>query len=195
MTSFKNIWRGRKERRRLAVFPALLALDLEILARALQSGSSLLQALRVAADDTQGPLAVEWRIVLNEIEHGASLESALRRFESRVPIASVSTFIGVVLIVQETGGNLAAVLMNLAETLRQEISFQGRLKAMTAQGKLSGYVVSAMPFLIIASLSCLAPEMIWPLFTTPVGWAMLAAVVILVAAGSFLIQKIVTIEV
>src|SRR5262249_16786164 len=126
---------------------------------------------------------------------GATLSQVLERLETRVPLPTIRSFASVVSVVQETGGNLAKALLTLAETLRQEIAFQGKVAAMTAQGKLSGYVVSATPFLILGALSVAAPDLIRPLFASALGWVMLLVVGAMVAVGTFWIQKIVSIEI
>ena len=82
-----------------------------------------------------------------------------------------------------------------AATLRQEITFQGKLQAMTAQGRLSGYIVSAMPFILAGVLTLIAPDLMHPLYSTLIGWSMIVAVIVMVTVGSFIIKKIVTIEV
>src|SRR5258708_31344367 len=126
---------------------------------------------------------------------GASLSQAGGILEVRLQIPAIRSLVSVVTIIQETGGNLAGVLLTLAGTLRQEIAFQGKLRAMTAQGRLSGYIVSALPFFLLVVLDLLAPDLMRPLFTTALGWMMLGSVVVMVAIGTVLIKKIVTIEV
>ena len=191
----KNFLEKRAERRRLSAIPPLLIQDLEVLASSLRAGSSFMQALQVTAQEGEGPLAEEWNLVLREVQKGRSLAEALKHLEVRVPIPPIRSFASAVTIIQETGGNLAGVFLTLATTLREEMVFQGKLSAMTAQGRLSGYVVAAMPFVLMIALDLLAPEMMHPLFATPLGWMMLLAVVVMISIGMWMIQKIVTIEV
>ena len=119
----------------------------------------------------------------------------LKSLEARLPVPAIRSFTSAVSITQESGGNLASVLMTLGENLRHELVFQGKLSALTAQGRLSSYVVSAMPFMLMAVLYLVAPDLIAPLFTTGVGHILLALVVVMIALGAVITQKIITIEV
>lgn len=165
------------------------------MASALRSGSSFVQAVQVVAREGAAPLSEEWNSFLRDLQLGASIEKALAGLENRLPLAPIRSFVTAVTITLDTGGNLAGVLLTLAGTLRQEMVFQGKLKALTAQGKISGYVVSGMPFALIAMLYVLAPELIAPLFTTGLGQLLLVGVTLLVAVGTWVIKKIITIEV
>jgi tight adherence protein B len=185
----------RRFLRELIAIPPLLAQDLEIMASALRAGSSFTQAMQIAADDSGGLMAEEWRAVMREIQMGVPLAQALHHLEERRPCAEIRSLVTIVSILQETGGNMAGVFLTLAGTVRQEIAFQGKLRAMTAQGRLSGYLMSAIPFVILFALGLLTPDLIKPLFVTAVGWCMLAVVVVMVTMGSWMIKKIVTIEV
>jgi tight adherence protein B len=194
-SKFIACWSGYKRRHRFAQIPEQMAQDLEVMASALRSGTSLVQAVQVAAHEGNGPLAEDWETFLKDIRLGASLETALRELQIRVPIAPMRSFATAVSITQASGGNLAGVLLTLAGTLRQEITFQGKLKAMTAQGRLSGYIVSAMPFFLMSALYLLSPELMRPFFGTAGGEMILVVVVVFVAIGSWVIKQIVTIEV
>lgn len=190
-----KFWKRYQFRRRLSRVPPQLAQDLELMAGALRAGSSLVQAIHVAAEEGHGILAEDWKSFLKDIRLGSNLNKALAALEERLPIPAIRSFAMAVLITQESGGNLAGVLLSLAGTLRQEITFQGKLKALTAQGKISGYIVSAMPFALMGILYVMAPELIAPLFTTGLGHLLLVAVIVLEAMGAFVIKKIITIEV
>ena len=191
-TAYKN---SRARRRRMTHISEQMAQDLEVMASALRSGTSFVQAVQVAAHEGKGALAEEWTSLLKDIRLGASLETALRELQQKVPIAPMRSFATAVSITQTSGGNLAGVLLTLAGAMRQEITFQGKLSAMTAQGRLSGYIVSAMPFFLMAALSILSPDMMRPFFYSGVGQMMLLLVIVLIAMGGWVINKIVTIEV
>src|SRR5258708_7874643 len=120
----------RQARQKLAALPPLLAQDLEILASALRAGSSFIQAVQVAAQEGEGPLSQDWNVLLREVQRGPSLSQALGHLEVRLPIPAIRSLVSVVTIIQETGGNLAGVLLNLAATLRQEIPFPQKLRAL-----------------------------------------------------------------
>jgi tight adherence protein B len=184
-----------REQKRLQRLPMLFAQDLDVISGALRSGSSLIQAIQAAAHSGVGPMAEEWNSLLKEIRLGSSLEQALLHLEQRNPIGPIQSFTSGVSLLQGAGGPLAGMLQTVAQTVRQEAAFQGKLRAMTAQGRLSGYVVSVMPFVILAVLHVLSPELMQPLFNTAIGYALLVIVVLLVGIGGFLIKMFVTIEV
>jgi tight adherence protein B len=192
---FQHFLEQRRRRRFMAAFPMTFAQDLELVASALRSGASLLQALQVAAEADESALAHEWERVLKDLRLGATYETVLLELKKRIPHPAVQSFALAVTITQSSGGNLAGVLLTLAQTLRQEWMFQGKLQAMTAQGKMSGYIISAIPFFLLLVLSLLAPELITPLFNSAVGAVLLMVIAVMVALGSLMIRKIVTIEV
>lgn len=161
----------------------------------LRAGTSLLRAIQLAAQDSEGPLAEEWRLLLQEVQLGVTLPQALQNFEQRLPLPAIQSLMAALLILQETGGNTASVLHTLAQTLRQEAAFQGKLQALTAQGKMSGVVVSAMPFLILAALCVLTPDLARPLFVTSLGRLLLGLAAVLLILGGCCMKRIVTIEV
>jgi tight adherence protein B len=190
-----SVWNERRRRNRLIQITNQMAQDLEVMASALRSGTSLIQAVQVTADEGKGALAEEWMFFLKDIRFGAGLEAALRDLQLRVPLPSMRSFATAVSITQTSGGNLAGVLLILAGTLRQEATFQGKLSAMTAQGVLSGYIVSAMPFFLTGALYILSPDLIRPFVHSGIGQIMMLLVIVLVVIGSWVIKKIVTIEV
>jgi tight adherence protein B len=103
--------------------------------------------------------------------------------------------VAAVQITQSTGGSLTEVLDTLATTLQEQQALREKISALTAQGKASGLLVGALPFLVMAALFFIAPDMIMPLFTTSLGQAMVAGILISVSLGGLMIKKIVTIRV
>ncbi len=191
----RSYWQSYQRERRWAKIPSRLAQDLSVIEGGLRAGSSFSQALQLAAEESDGPLAEEWQLLIKEVRMGVPLPQALRHLEARLPIVPIQSLVSAVLILQETGGNLASVLKTLARTLQEEAAFQGKLRTLTAQGKMSGIVVSAMPFLILGALSVLTPDLAWPLFATSLGRLLLGIALVMVAIGGWWIKKIVTIEV
>jgi tight adherence protein B len=171
-----------------------LASDLDVIVGALRSGAGLLQAIQVVGQSQNGPLQRYWLQWFQDVQHGASWDLAFAYLEQRCPIPPIQSFSMIVRMLHSTGGNMAGALQTLAESIHQEVAFQGKLQAMTAQGRMSGYVISAMPFIILGSLAVLTPELIRPLFQSAVGWILLLIVGTLVTIGTCLIQRIVRID-
>ncbi len=191
----KAYWQQYQRERRWAKISVCLAQDLSVIEGGLRAGSSFFQALQSAAEESDGPLAEEWQLLLKEVRMGVPLPQALNHLETRLPIIPIQSLVSAILILQETGGNLASVLKTLARTLQEEAAFQGKLRTLTAQGKMSGIVVSAMPFLILGALSILTPDLARPLFVTSLGRLLLGIALVMMAIGGWWIKKIVTIEV
>lgn len=168
--------------------------SLQSMGHSLQAGSSFLQALDRTAREGEEPLVREWRTVVQSVQLGTSLHQALGDLARRVPLKEMSWFVTAVQISQQTGGSLSGVLQTLAATLQERETLRDKVSALTAQGKASGAVLGALPFLLMGALAVIAPELIRPLFITQAGQTMLAVVVILVAMGGLVIFKIVSIK-
>jgi tight adherence protein B len=199
LAELRALKRDRRTRRethgRLLALSPDLAQHFEMIATALRSGSSLMQSVQRIIEESEGPLVEEWRKLLKDVRLGQSLPEALLALEKRLPLPPVRSFVTVAAVARDTGGNLAGALSTLSQTLRGEILFRKKVEALTAQGKLSGYVVSAIPFALMAMLSLMAPELMTPLFTTVLGWGLLFLILVLVAIGTLIIREIVRIEV
>ena len=183
--------RGQKRDRLLAL---QLRQSLQSMVHALQVGTSFLQALERAADEGEAPLAKEFQTVIHSVRMGASLPEALSSLGVRVPLKEMKWFITAGVITQQTGGSLSGVLETLANTLQERETLREKVAALTAQGKVSGVLLSILPFVMMGALSFIAPEMIKPLFVTAVGQMMLAAVIGSVTIGGWVIFKIVSIK-
>ena len=104
-------------------------------------------------------------------------------------------FASAAMIANEVGGNLAEILFGLSETLRRKIEMEGKIDSLTAQGRLQGRVVSALPFLILLPLIYFEPEATYPIFTSLLGWCFLLVIITMDLIGSILIKKIVSIDI
>ncbi|MFA5975735.1 MAG: type II secretion system F family protein [Elusimicrobiota bacterium] len=189
------IMRRQQKQRDRRLLARQLRLALQTLTHALQVGASFQQALERAAREGEPPLALHWSELLHSLQVGKPLTSALQELPSRVPIQEIRWFVAAVCITQQTGGSLAEVLETLAATLQERQTLFEKVAALTAQGKASGYLLSVLPFLLMAALYLMAPELIVPAMHTLAGQILVAVVVGLVTAGSLIIQRIVTIHV
>jgi tight adherence protein B len=186
----KKISRQRHER----LLALQLRQSLQSMVHCLQVGTSFLQALDRVAQEGEDPLAREWRTLIQSIRMGTSTRQALSDLQHRVPLKEMAWFVTAAQITQETGGSLSGVLESLASTLQERETLREKVSALTAQGKASGALLSALPFLMICALSTIAPEMISPLFNTVSGQIMLAGVIVMVSIGGLVIFKIVSIK-
>lgn len=168
---------------------------LTVIANSLRAGTSFQQGLEILVRESKPPLSNEFAKVTSEIRLGIPISQALINLTERVKSQDLRLVITTVNIARETGGNLSELLCTIAETMRERNKLQGKIEALTAQGKMSGFIVGAMPFFLLFIFYFMAPEMIEPMFNTTLGNLMLGVVIILVALGGFLIKKIVTIDI
>src|SRR5262249_11268966 len=146
---------------------------LDLTRAALQAGHSLLTALFVGADEFPDPVAEELRTVADEIRLGLPLRDALRHLGDRVDDPNVPILIAWVLVAQEVGGNLAEVLDNTSYTIRERFKLLRDVMVMTAQGRLSGMVLTALPILVGVFMYFLNPTYFQPMIETQAGWYMM----------------------
>lgn len=166
-----------------------------LVAGALRAGSSLPQALGHAARELPSPSGRELDLVVREQRLGVGLDGALSSLERRVPLDGVVLFAAAARIAQESGGNLAETLERLADTLRRKAAVEGRIDALTAQGRLQGWVMAALPIAVGAALFAIEPVAMHPLVNTWQGGAVCALVVTLEVLGLHVIRRIVDIDV
>jgi tight adherence protein B len=185
-------WMRRRRLRRLA---AQLPDAVMMVSGALRAGSSLPQAIAQAARELPAPAGREFDLVVREQRLGVGLDASMAHLERRAPLEDVTLFAAAVRISQETGGNLAETLERLAETLRRKFAIEGKIDALTAQGRLQGWVMAVLPLAVAAALFAIEPEAMRPLLTTWQGWAVCVLVVALEALGLHFIRRIVSIDV
>jgi len=185
----------RWQRARLRRFDEQLPDTLSALGAALQAGSALPSALRVIVAESSAPLGQEFGLMLREQRLGVSFEQALANLHTRMPSESTALVVAVLRIAAQTGGNLADTLERIAITLRARLHLQGRIQALTSQGRMQAWVVASLPCVLALILDRLEPEAMARLWHTPLGWMVLGVIVLLEALGLYLIRRIVTIDV
>ena len=168
---------------------------LMLISGGLRSGASLSTALFQLTTESQPPLKNEIALIVKEQKMGLPLNDALVNFQKRIPIKPVILMATSIRIALETGGELAETLTKAAETLRQINQSEGKIKALTAQGKMQAWVVGLMPVGLIFVLSQMEPEAMGQLWITPAGWVALFGIFIFEVLGIFFIRKIVSIDV
>lgn len=168
---------------------ALLAMSTSV-----RAGLSLTQAIAAAGERTGGSLGAELGRVAGETALGGTLESALAAFERRVPLPEVRLLVAGLNLARVTGASLAPLLDRVAETLRERERVRGQVRALTAQGRLSGVVVGLTPVALVAVMGTVDPDFVRPLFTTPAGWLLLGVAAVLEALGALAIRAVVRVE-
>jgi tight adherence protein B len=140
------------------------------------------------------PIGMEFGKVCNEIRYGATMEEALNNMVDRVKSPDLMLVVSAVLIQRTTGGNLSEILTTISQTIRDRIKIKGEISSITAQGRMSGLIIGALPICIAAVLMVVNPDYMSTFFTTGAGNVMLAVSIIMEVLGFFAIRKVVTIE-
>ncbi|MFZ5549846.1 MAG: type II secretion system F family protein [Pseudomonadota bacterium] len=185
------VMRNRRMRKLVLQLPDALTM----MAGSLRAGASLQQALDMVVKETPAPVSQEFSLLLREQRLGLALEDSLRGMAQRLKVEDIDLFVSAMSIAKEVGGNLSEILDRLASTLRAKAVMEGKIRALTSQGKLQGLIVGALPIFLAGILYVMEPEAMLPLFTTLYGWGVMAAVFVLLLLGGFFIKKIVTIDV
>ena len=187
--------KAMKEQRAREKAAAQFRVSLQNMVHALRAGVGLTQAVDYAAREGQEPVAGHWRWMLQALQVGKSMSDTLEELTQRLPLREAQWFATAVQITHSTGGSLAEVLDTLANVLQEQQNLREKVSALTAQGKASGVLLGALPFLVLGALALVAPEMARPMFTTWKGQALLCVMIVMVACGGWIIRKIVTVPV
>ncbi|HZO23501.1 MAG TPA: type II secretion system F family protein [Steroidobacteraceae bacterium] len=186
--------RWKNQRRRLQIVTQLPDV-LRMLGSSLRAGTSLQIALDIAIRETPAPLSQELGVVVREQRLGLALEDALDSMAARLKLEEVELVVAAMTIAREVGGNLAETLDQLATTLRAKATMEGKIRSLTSQGKLQGWIVGSLPLFLMLVLSYMQHDAMKPLFHTLIGWLVLVLIGILEMVGFAMIRKIVTIDV
>jgi tight adherence protein B len=190
-----STWLSIKGRRRLRAFDEHLPSALQLVASSLRSGFSLPQALDGVVHEGVEPIAGELNRALGEARLGMALEDALDAIGDRMASTDFSWVVMAIRIQREVGGNLAEILLNTAGVMRERARLRRQVKALSAEGRLSAYILIALPVLMALYMFTLRRSYIHPLYTTGLGIGMLLFAVFLVVMGVFWMRKLVTVRV
>jgi tight adherence protein B len=182
-------------KRRFDQFEKQLPDALLMVSGAMRAGASLTVAMEGMVKEQRPPLSQEFGLMLREQRLGLDFDSALKNMEKRLPIPDFVMVVAGMRISREVGGNLADILETLADTLRRKHTMEGKIKALTAQGKMQGIIMTALPLFLMLILTYMEPEAMQPLYHTMMGWAVLAIVAVMEVIGYVAINKITTIDV
>ena len=167
---------------------------LTVVKNAVQSGQSLAQAVATAADELKDPIKSEFEKMSERLALGANFDGILMEASANAVSKEFKLMIDTIRISKDSGASLAGIFDRIIAATSQRTAIQSKVKALTAQGRMSGNVVSVIPFVVIAMMYAIEPEMIGSLFTTLAGNILLLIVVIMVLTGSFVIRKLTEIE-
>lgn len=183
-----------KKVKRLQSFELQLADSLVVMANALRAGFGFQQAMETVVKEMPPPISTEFDWCLREMNLGFNQEEALMNLGARVNSEEMDIVISGIIIQKQVGGNLAHILENIGETMRDRARIKKQVRVLTSQGKMSGLVVGLLPVVLLAAMLVIAPENVYFLFQDSRGLAMLGAAVLMEIIGAFVISRIVNID-
>jgi len=184
-----------KIKKRVKLLNEQLGDALAMMSNSLKAGYSFFQTVDMVAEEMTGPIAEEFGIFKKEVNLGLNTEKALENMANRVSSEDLELVVTAVMIQRQVGGNLSEVLDNITATIRDRVKIKGELKTITAQGKISGLVISLLPFALCGMIFLINPKMMSLLFTTSMGQVMIGAALFMETIGILLIRKVVRIEI
>jgi tight adherence protein B len=185
----------RRRAQRFAEFEQLMPAALDMLVSALQVGHSLITAIGALSENCEEPVASEFRKLFDEQNFGVDLRTAMTNLTERVPVQDVRIFVAAMLIQKESGGNLAEVLSKVAQTTRERFRLKKQIMVHTAQGRLTGLILSLLPAALGLGMYLVNPDGMSVLWTSPTGQKMLYVATGMIFIGWLIIRKIVAIKV
>jgi len=183
--------RHRREKR----FGVQLVDALMNISNALRSGFSLPQAFELIQREMDNPISQEFRLINHETRVGVPLEQALEHVLDRVPSEDLDLVVTAILVSQEVGGSLAEVMDNIARTIRERHQIEGKIRALTSQGRMQAVILALVPIVLGLAINWLNPGLFAPMLNTWIGWGLFAAIGVLELVGVLVVRKIVTIQV
>jgi tight adherence protein B len=191
-----NLYVGFAAKRRVKAFNNQLGDTINLLANSLRSGYSFLQSMELVSREAPAPMSSEFRRVVQEVGLGLSTADALANL---LPSDDLDLLITAVNIQMEVGGNLAQILETIGHTIRERVRIKGEIQVLTAQGRISAYVITFLPIALAVIITVINPDYMSPMFTfgfPPTAWCCLpVASLTMIVIGYFIIMKIVDIEV
>jgi tight adherence protein B len=185
----------RRRAKRLRKLEQQLPDALDLMVRALRAGHAFGAGLQMIGDEMDEPIASEFRFVHDEVNFGVSLEQALTNLSVRVPTTDLRYFVVAVLIQRDSGGNLTEVLGNLSRLIRQRLKLISHVRVLSAEGRMSAWLLSLLPFAIAALMTVFNPEFMAPLWNDPIGISIVRSMLLSMAFGILLLRKIIRIRI
>lgn len=185
----------RRRTLRLRRFEQQLPDALDLIGRALRAGHAFPTGLKMVAEEMPDPVASEFRATHEEVNFGVAMPQALTAMSARVPSTDLRYFVIAVLIQRETGGNLTELLDNLSRLIRERLKLLGKVRVLSAEGRMSGWILSLLPFVLALTINLINPKFMHVLWIDPAGHRMVEIALALMVAGIFLMRRIIRIHV
>ncbi len=180
-----------KRTRRISAFNAVLAESIDMLARALRAGHSVVGGMEMLAANAQEPAASEFGEIFKQQNLGLPMRDALMQLLDRVPSADLRVLVTAILVQKDTGGNLAEILDRTVFVIRERLRIQGEIQVQTAQGRLTGWILSSLPVVMLVLLNLVNPGYSQILLTDPFGRKLVYFSIGMLAVGALIIRRIV----
>jgi tight adherence protein B len=190
---FIRIARARAQR--FAKFEEQLPDAIDVMRRGMMAGHPFNATLKLVADDMDNPVKREFELTFADINYGNDVRRAMLGLLSRVPSVTVMALVTSVLVQKETGGNLAEILEQISKVVRARFRFQRRVRTLSAEGRMSAWVLAAVPLILFGAMMVINPDYMPMLFDDPFGQRILAGAVVWAVIGIFFLRKIIQIEV
>ena len=175
---------------RLGLFEAGLPRAMELMANSMKAGQSISQSLRSVVENAGPPVSEEFGLARREIELGASIESALVNMVKRIGSSDLRLMVMVITIQHSVGGDLPAILITLADTMKQRAEMRAEVLASTAQSRASALIITLLPIVAGVGLYFLVPNYFRPMFLSPIGWLILIVAAFMLAVGNVIIRRL-----
>jgi len=188
-----KVWTARTER--MAKFEEQLPDAIDSMRRALKAGHPFGATLKLVAEDMENPIAREFELTFADLNYGNDLRRAMLGLLQRVPSMTVMALVTSVLVQKETGGNLAEILEQISKVIRGRFRFYRRVKTLSAEGRLSGWILALVPFALVVVITITTPEYLPTLLESPVGKQLILAACIAGFIGILWIRRIIRVEV
>jgi tight adherence protein B len=189
-----GLWLRFRQRRRVNRFNDQLPEVLLLLANSMRAGQSFPQAITNVAERAKAPTGIEFSRVVREINLGGSVDDGLANLVKRIGSEDLELVVTAVSINRSAGGNLAEMLEIISTTIRQRVQTKREIRALTAQGRMSGWFITLIPVIVAVILYFISPDYFRPMTASLLGWVMLAMATVLLLVGNLLIRKAVSIE-
>jgi tight adherence protein B len=185
----------RARRRRLVRIELQLPEAADFIARALRAGHSFTNVLQIVGNELPEPLSGEFRIAREEINYGVPLNEALHNMAARVPLTDLRYMVIAVVIQRDSGGNLAEILGNISQIIRARLKLVAQVRVLSAEGRMSAWILGALPFFVMAMMLLVNPAYIALLWTDPTGVRLLWYAAGMIVVGVFWLRRVIRIRV
>jgi tight adherence protein B len=189
------MWLLRRKKKRIHAFEANFAEAIDLMSRAIRAGHAFSTGFQLVGEESPDPVGEEFRRCFEEQKFGLALKDSLLNLMERIDLVDLRIFVTAVLIQREVGGNLAEILDKIAYTIRERFKILRQVRVYTAQGRLTGYLLAALPILLGMVITAMNREYMNILFEKEIGRVMVAGAVIMQVIGFFIIRKIIRIRV